>query len=217
MANYVLQEMPNGMGNGECALFPKLQVYSMYDNDKVVKMIHSYSPSFSEGVIRGVLDGLRTALMSALPNGHSVKVDGLGVFSLSLGFDETQDEGEAEEATTSKRKKKEKYRHVCADRIKFKVDAGLIKDINRENVFERDKSGIKRSKKTDTTLEQRRQQALLLIQKRGYFTLDDYARANGLSRSMASRDLKQLTSAPTSGIAERGSHSHKVWVGREQQ
>ena len=217
MASYVLQEMPNGMGKGECALFPKLQIYSMYDNDKVVKMIHSYSPAFSEGVIRGVLDGLATALKSALPSGHSVKVDGLGVFSLSLGFDETQDEGEDGEVTASKKKQKEKYRHVCASHIKFKVDAELIKDINRENTFERDKSGVKRIQKSDTTLEQRRQQALGLIQKHGFFTLDDYARANGLSRSMASRELKQLTSDPTSGIAERGSHSHKVWVGREQQ
>ena len=217
MASYVLHEMPNGMGKGECALYPKLQIYSMYDNDKVVKMIHSYSPAFSEGVIRGVLDGLATALKSALPNGHSVKVDGLGVFSLSLGFDETQVEDEAGDAETPKKKQKEKYRHVCASHVKFKVDTELIKDINKENTFERDKSGVKHVRKMDTTLEQRRQQALELIQKHGYFTLDDYARANGLSRSMASRDLKQLTSDPTSGIAERGSHSHKVWIGKEQQ
>ena len=215
MASYVLQEMPNGMGKGECALYPKLQIYSMYDNDKVVKMIHSYSPAFSEGVIRGVLDGLRTALKSALPNGHSVKVDGLGVFSLSLDFDETQGEDETVEAETGKKKQKEKYRHVCASHIKFKVDAGLINDINKENSFEREKSGIKHIRKTDSTLEQRRQQALELIQKNGFFTLNDYARANGLSRSMASRDLKNLTSDPTSGIVERGSHSHKVWVGRK--
>ncbi len=216
MASYVLQEMPNGMGKGECALYPKLQIYSMYDNDKVVKMIHSYSPAFSEGVIRGVLDGLATALKSALPNGHNVKVDGLGVFSLSLGFDETQGEGDVEGVETSMKKQKEKYRHVCADHIKFKVDAKLINDINTENTFERDKSGVKHVRKTDTTLEQRREKALELLQKHGFFTLDDYARANALSRSMASRELKRLTSDPTSGIAERGSHSHKVWVGRKQ-
>lgn len=217
MASYVLQEMPNGMGKGECALFPKLQIYSMYDNDKVVKMIHSYSPAFSEGVIRGVLDGLATVLKSALPIGHSVKVDGLGIFSLSLGFDETEGEVEAGETEGAKKKQKEKYRHVCARNIRFKVDADLIKDINKENVFERDKSGIKHVRKQDTTLEQRGEKALELLQKHGFFTLDDYARANDLSRSMASRDLKRLTSDPTSGIAERGSHSHKVWVRREKQ
>ena len=86
MASYVLQELPNGMGDGESALFPKMQIYTMFDYDKVVDLIHSYSPSFSEGVIRGVLDGLTEAMKSALPNGHSVKIDGLGVFSLSLGF-----------------------------------------------------------------------------------------------------------------------------------
>jgi len=77
MASYVLQELPNGMGDGESALFPKMQIYTMFDYDKVVELIHSYSPSFSEGVIRGVLDGLTEAIKSALPNGHSVKIDGL--------------------------------------------------------------------------------------------------------------------------------------------
>ena len=95
------------------------------------------------------------------------------------------------------------------------MDSELIRDINKETVFERDKSGVKHVRKPDTTLEQRGQKALELLQKHGFFTLDDYARANGLSRSTASRDLKLLTSDPTSGIAERGSHSHKVWIGKE--
>ena len=207
MASYVLQELPNGMGDGKSALYPKMQTYTMFDYDKVVELIHSYSPSFSEGVIRGVLDGLTEAMKSALPNGHSIKIDGLGVFSLSLGFN-----GEKTGKSGDDLKHKENYRHVCARSINFKVDQELIKDINREATFERAQPGVQRFESPNSTLEQRMQRARQLISEHGYITLSDYVTANQVSRSMASRDLKRITSDPKSGIIEKGSHSHKVWV-----
>lgn len=207
MASYVLKELPNGMGDGKSALYPKMQIYTMFDYDKVVELIHSYSPSFSEGVIRGVLDGLTEAMKSALPNGHSIKIDGLGVFSLSLGFSDKKAENSSDDF-----KHKENYRHVCAKSINFKVDQELIKDINRESTFERAQPGVQRFMSPDSTLEQRMQRARQLINEHGYITLSDYVTTNQVSRSMASRDLKRITSDPTSGIIEKGSHSHKVWV-----
>lgn len=216
MANYVLQELPEGMRNNENGLFPKIQTYTLFDYDKVVKLIHSYSPAFSEGVIRGVLDGLTTAMKSALPNGHNMKIDGLGVFSLSLGFSDEQNEEASEEASkgTSK-KRKEKYRHVCVKGINFKADKEFVLEINRETTFERDETSVRRIKKSATTPEQRLQSALLLIKKQGFITLSDYANANEMSRTAASRELKHFASDPASGIAERGAHSHKVWVSRK--
>ena len=44
MGTYVLKEMAKGMGKGDSALYPKLQIYNMFENDKVVKYIHEYSP-----------------------------------------------------------------------------------------------------------------------------------------------------------------------------
>ncbi|MBO7069392.1 MAG: hypothetical protein J6W52_12095 [Bacteroidaceae bacterium] len=212
MGSYILSEMPNGMGKKDCALFPKMQIYTKFDHDKVVKYIHTYSPGLSEGVIRGVLDGLATTLRAVLPNGHSMKIDGLGVFSLSLGFNEVQEDNETADETSGKKKQKEKYRHVCAKSINFKVDPKLIEEINRDNTFERDKSLVKRYKKSASTLEQRKNKALQLIKKHGFITLDDYADINRMSRSAASRELKNLTADSTSGIKERGRHSHKVWI-----
>ena len=200
------------MGDDKSALFPKMQIYTMFDYDKVVELIHSYSPSFSEGVIRGVLDGLTVAMKSALPNGHSMKIDGLGVFSLSLGFSDEKTESFDDEL-----KHKENYRHVCAKSINFKVDQELIKNINRESTFERAQPEVQRFERPDSTLEQRMQRALQLISEHGYITLSDYAIANHVSRAMASRDLKRITADPTSGIIAKGGHSHKVWVKNTMQ
>lgn len=208
MANYVLKELAEGMGadKGKSSLYPKMQIYTKFDYDKVVELTHSYSSTFSEGVIRGVIDALTTALKSGLSNGHSMKIDGLGVFSLSLGFCD-------EKVVGKSKKQKERYRHVCAKDINFKVDKELLQDINSETVFERATSEVVRYKKLGTTLEERRQRALELIRRQGYFTLSDYANENGLSRTMASGDLKRLTADPASGIIAKGSHSHKIWVG----
>lgn len=49
-------------------------------------------------------------------------------------------------------------------------------------------------------------------EKQGFITLDEYANENSLSCSSASRELGRLTSDPTSGIKEKGSGSHKVWI-----
>jgi len=211
MANYVLHELHKGMGKGENVLYPKMQVYTKFDYDKVVEMIHDYSPAFSKGAIRGVLDGLAIAMKNILPNGHSMKIDGLGVFSLSLGFcDNNINEQDAE--TTQGQKLKGKKYHVCAKSINFKVDKELMGQINRENTFEKADSEVHRYAEPSTTIRERQQRALQMIRKRGFITLTDYANTNRINRSKASAELKSIVSDPESGITSNGSGSHKIWV-----
>ena len=54
-----------------------------------------------------------------MPLGHNIKIDGLGVFSLSLGFDESSPSEKAE-MKNSADAPKTKYRHVCIKDINFK-------------------------------------------------------------------------------------------------
>ena len=46
-------------------------------------------------------------------------------------------------------------------------------------------------------------------------TLYDYANATHQSRSVASKDLRQIVADPNSGITTRGTHSHKVWIAND--
>ena len=78
MANYVIKELPTGMGNGsEGKQFPKMQVYTEFDYNKVVELVHTNSPAFSEATVRGVLDTLAVVMKSYLPMGHTMKIDNL--------------------------------------------------------------------------------------------------------------------------------------------
>ena len=216
MPNYVLQEMSEEMGDGKKKVYPRMQTYSLHDFDTVVRHMHEYSGSFSEGAIRGVLDALVTTMKSWMPMGHSIKIDGLGVFSLTLGFDTST----PSEATAARKQKngnadeelKTKYRHVCIKGIRFKPDPQLLRQMNKEATFERTETGVVVPRKTSYSRDERIRKALAIIDKQGYMTLSDYAIATSQSRSTASKDLRQLVSDPTSGLVTHGSHSHKVWI-----
>ena len=219
MAKYILQELPDGLVDGKRVIYPKMQTYSMHDFDTVLKHMRVYGGSFSVGTMRGVIDALVQTMESWMPLGHTIKIDGLGVFSLSLGFD-TSTTSEKEIAKGKGKNSgngkdvKTKYRHVCIKGINFKPDPELLKRLNDKTDFERADSEVKTAKKNKLSREERIARAKAIMDKNGYMTLTDYANATKLSRTAASLDLKSLAADPTTGITTRGSHSHKVWVKR---
>ena len=212
MANYVIKEMPIGMGNGKKGrIFPKMQVYTEFDYDKVVELVHTNSPAFSEATVRGVLDTLAVVMKSYLPMGHTMKIDNLGVFSLSLEFaDEKAENGHQQESQESEPKKK--YHHVRVKGVNSKVDKKLVDAINQENSFERTTGNP--SSPSPYSPNERLQRALSHIDKHGFITLQEYANLNRLSYSTASRELTKLVADPNSGIKAKGAGSHKVWVSK---
>ena len=213
MANFVLQELPEEMSEGKKVVFPKMQTYSLHDYDTVIKNMRTYAGSISDGLIRAVFDALVSTMQSWMPLGHSIKIDGLGVFSLSLGFDtSTPSEKAISQGLQKGEAPKAKYRHVCINGINFKPDPKLLKEMNKQATFDRVSTGVVVPKKCKYSREERLEKAKAIIGKYGYMTLTDYALATDQSRSAASNDLKRLVADTDSGITTRGSHSHKVWI-----
>ena len=211
MAKYVLQELPEEMTDGKTIVYPKMQTYSLHDFETVIEHMHDYAVSFSEGMIRGVFDALVSVMKSWMPMGHNIKIDGLGVFSLALGFDESSPSEKAA-MENADNNPKTKYRHVCIKGINFKPDPKLLLALNKEATFERGEANVQVPQKTKLNREERIAKAKAIITKNGFMTLYDYANATHQSRSVASKDLQKIVADPTSGITTRGSHSHKVWV-----
>ena len=65
----------------------------------------------------------------------------------------------------------------------------------------------------ETVIQHMRAKAI--IEKNGFMTLYDYANVTHQSRSVASKDLRQIVADANSGITTRGSHSHKVWIAND--
>ena len=211
MAKYVLQELPGEMTDGKKIVYPKMQTYSLHDYETVIEHMRDYAGSIGEGMIRAVFDALVSTMKSWMPMGHNIKIDGLGVFSLTLGFDESSPSEKAESKNTDG-DPKTKYRHVCIKGINFKPDPKLLQALNKEATFERGEADVQVPQKTKLSREERIARAKAIIAKNGFMTLYDYANATHQSRSVASKDLRQIVADPTSGITTRGSHSHKVWI-----
>ena len=213
MANFVLQELPEEMSEGKKLVFPKMQTYSLHDYETVIKHMRTYVGSISDGLIRAVFDALVSTMQSWMPLGHNIKIDGLGVFSLSLGFDTSTP---SEEAIAKNKQDgedpKTKYRHVCIKDINFKPDPELLKKMNREATFDRVNTDVVVPQKSKYSREERLEKAKAIIDQQGYMTLSDYAIATGQSRASASSDLKRMVADANSGITTRGSYSHKVWI-----
>ena len=214
MPKYILQELPEEMSDGKKIVYPKMQTYSMHDYETVIQHMRDYAGSISEGMIKAVFDALVSTMKSWMPMGHNIKIDGLGVFSLTLGFDESSP-SEKEESKNTDGDPKTKYRHVCIKGINFKPDQKLLKALNKEASFERGETDVQVPQKTKLSLEERLARAKAIIAKNGFMTLYDYANATHQSRSVASKDLRKIVAAPTSGITTRGSHSHKVWIAND--
>ena len=90
-----------------------------------------------------------------------------------------------------------------------------MKTLNKDTSFERSETDVQVPQKTKLTREERLARAKAIIEKNGFMTLYDYANATHQSRSVASKDLRQIVADPNSGITTRGSHSHKVWIAND--
>lgn len=207
MGSYKIKEMSAGMTNSERKQFPALEVYNMFDNEKTLEWMVKYNPMLNRGLISSVFEALSKVLVNVLPEGHTVKIDGLGVFSLSLEFCNSQQS----EATEEKKDVREYYR-VQAKSINLKVDHKLVDEINEKSNFERNGNEVVTMGRHTYTLQQRIERTLAHLEKHRFITLTEYANLNQLSRTAASLELKELVANHSSGIKSNGSGSHKVWV-----
>ena len=206
MAKYKLQELPDMQGEGKRKVYPKMMINRTLNLEDLTEKMKSHHRAFSPSTIEAVVMDLEDMMVEVLSMGYNVKLDGIGTFSLSLGFEdekptEMQEEGD-----------KMLYRKVGVKNVNFKVDPEMLLQLRKETDLEREMSGVKVIKKNLFSKEERIARALQVIERDGYITLTDYAHINNLSRTAASAELKEITSDVNSPIDWRGNGSHKVWI-----
>ena len=206
MAKYKLQEMPDVQRAGKRKVYPKMVTNRTLNLEDLTEMMKSHHRAFSPSTIEAVVMDLEDMLVEVLSMGYNVKLDGIGSFSLSLGFEDDKPTEMLEEGD------KMLYRKVGVKNVNFKVDPEMLKQLRRETDLEREMGGVKVIKKKLYSKEERIARALKVIERDGYITLTDYANINNLCRTVASEELKDLSNDANSPIDRRGNGSHKVWI-----
>ena len=212
MTKYKLQEMPDVHNTGKRRVYPKMVTNRTLSRKEFVKKMQGYHRGISESTTEAVLMDVADMLVEMLSMGYNVNLEGIGTFSLSLGFeDEKPTEMQSEEDKMT-------YRKVGVKNINFKASPELLKSVKHETDrdLERDMGGVKVIRKQLYSREERIARALEVIEANGLITLSDYAYINNLSRTAASLELKEITADQTLSIGSMGSGSHKVWVKRKE-
>ena len=212
MAKYKLQELTDMRDEGKRRVYPKMVTNRTLSRKEFVKKMQGYHRGISESTTEAVLMDVADMLVEMLSMGYNVNLEGIGTFSLSLGFEDdkpTEMQGEEDKMA---------YRKVGVKDINFKASPELLKSVKQETDrdLERDMGGVKVIRKQLYSREERIAHALEVIEANGLITLSDYAYINNLSRTAASMELKELTNDKTSPIDSLGRGSHKVWVKRKE-
>ena len=212
MAKYKLQEMSDVHHTGKRKVYPKMVVNRTLSRKEFIERMQGYHRGISASTTEAVLMDVEEILVEMLSMGYNVNLEGLGTFSLSLGFEDdkpTEMQGDDDKMT---------YRKVGVRDVNFKASPDFIKSVKQaaDRDLERDMGGVKLILKKKYTREERIARALDVIDENGFIGLTDYAYINNLSRTAASLELKEITANRTSPIGSMGSGSHKVWVKRKE-
>lgn len=202
---YTFREMPDVHGSGERKIYPKATHCSQISNNFFMKGL-STRTAYGKGLIEGIVQELTTEMDSYLRLGHSVKVDGLGTFNVSLGMKEGHETEEVKEDG-------ERYdtNGVYIKTINFIPDRQWLERLR--TTADLHKVGeVKKLHPRKTTLEERRQWALRYLEEHPYMQVGDYAFGTHTPRSTALRELHKFVEDPDSGIASSGTRSHMVFV-----
>lgn len=205
MAKYIKKEIADLNGKGTTQAYYRLKTWRKLDSEEFAERCHSLHPSFSKGLISGVLDAVVDQLAYEISNGFSVKIDGLGTFSAKLGV---RKDKEIDNFETGSKKLNAKSIEVTG--VSLRVDKKLIKEIDRNCDLERGEE--ERLQASKFTQEERIEKARQYLKKNGFMRVNDYAILTGLSYSTASRELRRLATDPTSGITSQGHRSSKLYV-----
>ena len=212
MAKYKLQEMSDVHHDGKRKVYPKMVANRTLSRKEFIDKMQGYHRGISPSTTDAVLMDVEDMLVRMLSMGYNVNLEGLGTFSLSLGFEDdkpTEMQGDDDKMA---------YRKVGVRDVNFKASPDFIQSVKRETDpdLEREMSGVKQILKQKYTREERIARALEVIDENGFIGLTDYAYINNLSRTAASLELKEIDSDHDAPIHSVGQHSHKVWVRRKK-
>lgn len=205
MAEYQMKELTLPGKDGEKTMYPKMKIWECVDLETLVRSM-SYASSFTPGDIVGIVRSLAQAMAENMADGNSVKIDGIGVFTPSLGLRKgvKRESGVEDEPRRN-------AASICVDSIRFRPARELLHETGKRCQLHRSSLPSPRSSKRYTP-EERLALAKQYLESHPYMRVADYTALTGLLRSAAAKELKQWAETEHSGIGCSGRSTHKVYI-----
>ena len=200
-----MQEMPDLRKTGKTAAYPKFRHITQADTEQLAKRM-AHGTTFNVGEVKGMLHCLAKTLADLMAEGHSVKIEGIGVLTPALAL-----RADKEPETDVPHAPRRNARSIVVGRVNFRPDKQLLRDINLQCELTRAPGAARRSSKRYTP-QQRLQLAQRFLEENAVLTVADYRMLTGLLRTAATEELRQWAALPGSGIRATGRGSHRVYV-----
>ena len=205
MAKYTMQEMNNLNQKGEKLLYPRMIIEHCCETEELAHKI-SKGTSFGPGEIQAVIELLSEGLALEMANGHSVRIEGIGLFTPSLSLKKGKQREAADGSGTHRNAES-----IEIGSVNFRPDKELRYKLNRNCELERAPYKFMH-RSSRYTPEERLALAQQYLKDHSILTIADYAALTGLSRSLAGNELRQWYKIPETGIDISGRGTHRVYV-----
>ncbi len=207
MIYYVLKEMPDLRKTGKRKVLPKVKVHHTVSTEDFVKEMANRHHTNRPNELRAMLEAMKETIAELLADGHSVNIEGLGTFSLSLSFKDDKTTEIVDENDPML------YRKVKAKDVNFRASRQLVGTVDHRADYVRDEEErVVKIAKSPYTKEERIARAVAFIKEKGQMRLPDYCALNELDKCTASKELQAVADDPAQQITTQGKGTHKFWV-----
>lgn len=204
-AIYEMREMPDIRKTGEKVFYPKIKVQTQINTDQLIERIGSEC-SLTPADLKAAISAISRSIATELAEGNSVKLDGIGTFSVRLGLVEG-----AERETADTDASHRNAQSIAVQGIHMRTDKRLVQQTNALCQLKRTTEPA--NKKTpECSCEEGLKLALEYLEIHPFLTVGDYIALTGKKHSTATKELRKLASDPGSGIHAQGRASHRVYV-----
>ncbi len=194
---YDLRENPFKQEEGKPVLYPGVVVKSTKDSKDLVEHIARHG-AYSVGTMTGVLETLKEEIIEWLKDGHNVRIDGLGTFSLSLTAKEVTDRSDIRSSS------------IHVDKVHFRPSHELLKRLRSQASIERVEYGGFQTSSREYTTDERWAWLEGYLRDYGSITRMVYCERMGLTGTTASRELKKWVGEGK--LTKEGRHSHVFYT-----
>lgn len=207
MAKFIQQEMPDLNNTGKRQTYYRMEVKRNIDTKELIDKMTFPGSAMDKGRVIQVITEMSERLSYLLAEGYSVTIDGLGTFTAAVGVDRWSKDEEIDNVDTNRT-----ARSMTITGINFKADKQLIQDTALKCDLSR--GGKRYLRRSPYTKEQRWQKAVEYLSDPAHpiMRLNDYVLLTGVSRTVASKELREYDSLSDSPICTLGRGTSKVYV-----
>lgn len=207
MAKYIMEESNLPRKNGEKKLFPRLVDTRTISHERLVDYI-SKSSGLQKGAVLGVLGVLAERMSTWMGEGYSVKIDGLGRFTPSLGLRDGVEREESDEAGTHRN-----ATSIVVNNVHFQPESSFLKDIEDWMDLERSQyHATLRPNQCPYSAEERLQRLVEYLHKYSYINVSTYMSLVQMKKTRAAAELREWAHDVSSPITCDGRVPHRVYM-----